>query len=223
MLNNLFKNSSKRITKLSLALRALIGTISMAAYVQSDIQLAFWFLVIGAVLDFVIQLLPPETEIKTGAKILVGLVAISVLCFSGCSKKVHPESITVSVKDSTIINYKSVDVPIPDFKVNQGVNIDSLLSAFKAADANGSTIQTVPVIVKDESGKVQLQYWLDQHGKLQITCESKDQTIQMLVAEVTKARNETKTVYKTDFKTPAWNYVIIILLGCALILSLFKR
>lgn len=223
MLDNLFQKSSKRIMKLSLALRALIGTISMAAYVQADIKLAFWFLVIGAVLDFIIQLLPPDTEIKSGAKILVGLIAVSVLCFSGCSKKLRPESTTFTVKDTTIINYKTVDVPVPDFNIKQSINIDSLLEAYRLAANTGAEIQTAPVIVRDATGKVQLQYWVDQYGKLQITCESKDQTIQMLVAEVTKARNEVKTVYQTEYQTPVWNYAIIVLLGIALILSLFKR
>lgn len=220
MFENLFKNTPKNLMKLSLALRGLIGTLAGAAYVQENIKVAFWFLVAGAILDFVIQLLPADAVIKPGAKILVCLVAVSVFCFSGCSKKLRPESSTVTVKDSTIISYRPVDVPIPSFKVSAGINLDSLLKVY---ENKSSTIPTAPVIVKDEAGKVMLQYWVDQYGKLQVTCESKDQTIQMLVAEVTKARNEVKTIIQPEYKTPVWNYAIIILLGCALILSLFKR
>lgn len=237
MLNNLFKDTSKSLIRASLALRALIGTVATAAYVQNDVRLAFWFLVAGAGLDFVIQLLPPDTKIKPGAKILVVLVSVALIWFSGC-KTLHPATSSVVVTDTTVIKYKPVDVTVKGAKVTQAVNVDSLFGAWLATSKEysrdsakavkaGKPIPPAPVApartVSDPQTKAQLTYWIDQFGKLQVSCESKDQTVQILVAEINRLRHEVKTVVKTEYKTPNWNYVVIVLLAAALVLTIIKR
>ena len=223
--------------RISLALRALIGTIATAAYIQADVRLAFWFLVAGAVLDFTLQLLPPDTEIKSGAKILVVLVSVALLWFSGC-KVVRPVTSSEVVLDTTETHYKPVDIQLKGAKVTQIVNVDSLFQAWEGrfkqylkdsaeAVATGKPLPKAPVsipqTVTDPQTKAQLTYWIDQFGKLQVSCESKDQTVQVLVAEINRLRKEVKTVVIPEYKTPVWNYIVIVLLAAALILSLFKR
>jgi predicted benzoate:H+ symporter BenE len=62
MLENYFKPTPKSLLKISLALRGMVATISGAAYFQNNIKAAFWFMVAGAVVDFLIQCLDPGTE-----------------------------------------------------------------------------------------------------------------------------------------------------------------
>lgn len=82
--------------------------------------------------------------------------------------------------------------------------------------------------VTDPQTKAQLSYWVDQYGKLQVGCESKDQTLQLMVAEVNRLRSEVdkKTTTITVFKVPAWLWYVLagsVLLNIILIgLRLFK-
>jgi hypothetical protein len=62
MLNNYYKPTSKKLLKVSLALRGMVATVSGAAYFQNDLKAAFWFLVAGAGIDFIIQCLEPNTN-----------------------------------------------------------------------------------------------------------------------------------------------------------------
>lgn len=55
MLNNFFQPTPKNLLKVSLALRALVGTLAGAAYYQNNGKAAFWFLVAGAIVDFFIN------------------------------------------------------------------------------------------------------------------------------------------------------------------------
>lgn len=62
MLNNYYKPTSKKLLKISLALRGMVATISGAAYFQNDLKAAFWFLVAGAGIEFFIQCIEPNTN-----------------------------------------------------------------------------------------------------------------------------------------------------------------
>lgn len=62
MLNNYYKPTPKKLLKISLALRGMVATISGAAYFQNDLKAAFWFLVAGAGIDFIIQCIDPDTN-----------------------------------------------------------------------------------------------------------------------------------------------------------------
>lgn len=225
MFKNLFKKTDRNLMKLSVALRGLIGTLAGAAYVQENVRVAFWFLVAGAILDFVIQLLPSDTVIKPGAKVLGVLVLLSLFWLSGC-RSIRPESSRISVSDTVVTSYKKVDVPLPDFVVKQSINIDSLLKSLAPALSRGGGAKnepTKPSVIKDDNGKVRLEYWVDEFGKLQINCQSKDQTIQVLVAENMRLRHEVKTDVLQVYRTPVWNYILLLLLGAALVVALIKK
>ena len=68
MLKNYYKPTSKKLLKMSLALRGMVATVSGAAYFQNDLKAAFWFLVAGAGIDFIIQCLDPDTNKQNKSK-----------------------------------------------------------------------------------------------------------------------------------------------------------
>jgi hypothetical protein len=61
--SNLFKNNPKKVKKAMLALKAFIGTISVAALFQSP-YLAAIFLIAGAAIDFVVDINYNDDEAK---------------------------------------------------------------------------------------------------------------------------------------------------------------
>jgi hypothetical protein len=65
MLKNYFKPTPKKLLKISLALRGMVATVSGAAYFQNDLKAAFWFLIAGAGVDFIIQCLDGDTGTDT--------------------------------------------------------------------------------------------------------------------------------------------------------------
>lgn len=150
--------------------------------------------------------------------LLFSLICLT-LVMVGC-KSTKPIVNTYTIKDSTIVKYKNVDVPVPGQKTEAAVNLDSLLQLLK---------ENKPVVVNGQvpsgDGKMLLQYWTDAFGKLQIRCQTQDQVLNVLAAEITRLREEKKieTVIHTEYKTPVWNYILAVLLLAALILSLFKR
>ena len=62
MLRNYYRPTPKKLLKISLALRGMVATISGAAYFQNDLKAAFWFLVAGAGIEFIIQCIEPDTN-----------------------------------------------------------------------------------------------------------------------------------------------------------------
>lgn len=243
-LKNLFRKTSQSVVKISLALRALIGTLATASYIQERPNLAFWLLVAGAIVDFLLQTLPENIKAKDGTKtlfILVWLIAATAL-LSGC--KVLRPATESSLVDTTTTTYKKVDVAIKGAKVLQRINYDSLFGIWLAKykqyqiDSSKSVKEGKPLparpwlskqTITDVQTKAQLTYWIDAFGKLQVGCESKDQTIKMLVAETNRLRSEKQKVIAVDYKTPTWNRVFISVLATLLLISLiinlilFKR
>lgn len=137
----------------------------------------------------------------------------------GC-KSTKPVVNSYTVKDSTVVNYRTVEVPVPGQQTSAAVNLDSLMNLLK---------ENKPVIINGQvpsgDGKMLLQYWTDAFGKLQIRCQTQDQVLNVLAAEITRLREEQKieTVIHTEYRTPVWNYILVVLLAAALIISLFKR
>lgn len=233
---NIFKPTAASVVKLSLSLRILIGVLASASYVQNKPGLSFGLLVAGAILDFVLQMLPQNVTVKNGANtvlIVVGLVAGAALV--GC-KTLRPTS-ERQVTDSTTVTYKKQAVEVLGASVLQTINTDSLFAVWRSklkqfkqdsalASAAGLPIPKPPVLAKrtvtDTQTKAQLTYWIDQYGKLQVGCESKDQTIQVLVAETNRLRQEIKTTPVIVKETPLHNWIIIGALGGLLVLALVK-
>ena len=219
MLKNYFKENSSAIKKLSLALRGLIGTLAASTYVTNNVNLAFWLLALGALLDFALQLLPPDaTPADTAKKVLLIAAITTVLLAPGC-KVIKPETSTIK-KDSTIINYKHVDIDVPGAIVSHSVNVDSLMKAYQAAVAVGNKAALPPMVVTDPNLKAQLKIWVDQFGQLQASCESKDQTVQALVTEVTRLSQEVTKKTEVVKETPKWNWIVLGALSALLIASI---
>lgn len=233
---NIFKPTAASVVKLSLSLRVLVGVLASASYVQHKPGLSFGLLVAGAILDFVLQMLPQNVTVKNGANtvlIVVGLVAGVAL--AGC-KSLRPTS-EHRVTDSTTVTYKKQAVVVLGASVLQTIDTDSLLDVWQSkfkqfkhdsvqAIATGQPIPKPPVLAKrtvtDTQTKAQLTYWIDQYGKLQVSCESKDQTIQVLVAETNRLRKEFKTTPVIVKETPQYIKVILWAMGGLLVLALIK-
>lgn len=233
MLGNYFKENSKTIKKVSLALKGFIGAVATSMFVQGNAKIAFVLLFTGALLDFILDLLPPDdkgdninnegyqplknTRIKPpGALAILALIALIFL--SGC-KIIKPKEIT-TIKDSVAINYRNVDVPVKGAKVYQVINLDSLQRVWMDLQKSGDPTATNKQTVTDPKSKAELQVWIDKFGNLQASCESKDQTVQALVAELTKTREkltEKQTIIK---ETPTWNWIVITALATLLLISL---
>lgn len=234
-LKNIFRKTNPAIVKLSLALRTFIGTISTAAYFQDKPDLAFWLLVSGALIDLLLQMLPENTETKDGTKtlFLIGWLIATAVLLTGC--KVLRPATDSSLVDTTTVNYKTVAVDVKGAKVAQAINYDSLFGVWAQkykqyqldsakAQQTGKPAPQRPELPKqtltDPLTKAQLTYWIDAFGKLQVGCESKDQTIQMLVAETNRLRSEKQKVTVVDYKTPQWNWILISVLATLLLISL---
>lgn len=234
MLKNYFKNNSKSIKKFSLAFRGLVGTLAISTYVANDPKLAFWFLAAGAVIDFLMQLLPPDTELPGGGHKLMFAVGLVCVLSLGSCRIIKPET-SHTKTDTTTTNYKKVDVEVKGAKVGTSLNIDSLarvaadkrvkwlLDSAAAAQA-GRPIPPAPTeapkTFTDPNTKAQLTYWIDQHGKLQLGCESKDQTISMLVAEVTKLTTEVSKKTEVVKEIPGYCWAIMGGLAALLLASI---
>jgi len=158
------------------------------------------------------------------------IIGFAFIFLSGC-KVVKPEvDNSYTKKDTTITNYVPVDVHYQGASVGaafnydsamtlmftkwvkmlpvaqQSLNMDSLYKIFKGSLKTGEK-QTIT----DPETKVQLQYWVDEFGKLQMTCTSKDKTIQMMVAQITKLTEEVTKQKKIEvvYKMPSWGWIVI--------------
>lgn len=167
----------------------------------------------------------------------VPTLGLLLLTLSAC-KTVSPLVSSTLKKDSTITTYTQQEVSLKGAKVAQQLNMDSLFKEMQlqktryvmdSADAvrHGKPIpQQVKTEIRylsDPETKATLSYWTDQYGKLNMACESKDQTVQLLVAQVKQLHTELSTAVKTVDKTPWYNYLIIFTLLAALLLTIIKK
>jgi len=230
MFNNYFKENSKTIKRVSLALKTFIGGISVSAYLGDQPKVAFWLLVFGAVLDFLLQCFPSDDDqdhnsaggynpnqnhiaSPAGIALLIGLALFSL---SGC--KIIKPAVRTTIRDSVSVNYRTVNIDVPGAKVQSGINADSLIKAFIDAQKNGKPLPA-PQTYTDPKSKAELKVWIDQYGNLQASCESKDQTIQSLIAELTKTREINREKDNIVYKTPTMNYIAMSILGTLLAIS----
>jgi hypothetical protein len=167
----------------------------------------------------------------------IGSLLIVLSAFASC-RSVQAVSNGTIHKDSVTTTYRQEQVTIKGAAVLQVLNLDSLLK--ESLDARNVYVkdsltavkngQPVPVqqrtVVKyltDPQTKASLSYWTDQYGKLNIGCESKDQTIQLLIAQVQQLHTELTTATKIEYKTPWYDYLIIFMLLAALIFTTIKQ
>jgi len=133
-LKNYWRETSPKIKKLSLWLKTTIGALALSAYAQSEVRYGFYLLIAGAIIDGLLQLLPPDND-KTnadklaikGAGVIAFILVVLMFAFNSCS--IIKPGVDHSKIDSTYTTYKQVDIKLPGAKVFAGLNMDSLYHA----------------------------------------------------------------------------------------------
>lgn len=169
----------------------------------------------------------PEVKGQSGSTTTTIVVSLCLSTLFSC-KVIKPGLNIVKEKtDTTFTTYKQVDFDIKGATVANTINMDSLFSVLQASlkstnpntnldslfKAFKNTLKPIhdTTAVTDPNTKVQLKYWYDAYGKLQMTCTSKDETVQLLVAEVTKLHKEVENSKEIEvvYKMPRWGWIVI--------------
>ena len=211
----------------SLALRALIGAVATAAY-GFDARIAFWCLVAGAVLDFILQCTGPDDKPpRSGNTIGVGVIVAFAFLLGGC--RASKPAFTHEVTDSTWTVQKPVTVFMTG-GTTAVTNMDSL-----RVSLGGVAVAPMPprpntaykvFTIKDTSGRAELRYWINAVGQIEAACAAKDTAMQVLVAENNRLVRDKKTETKTVVQTPAWAWWLlggVVLTGVLLTLFVFAK
>ena len=142
-----------------------------------------------------------DLKIK-GAKVFAGLNMDSLYHAALMAKDQRSQDSILSLKQE--LNYKADSI--------------AALKANKPIPPKTIYVPSAPQkqYVTDPQTRAQLAYWIDAYGKFQITCESKDQTITTLQAQVTKLTKDTTVTTKVAYQTPAWNKIAMIVEGIAI-------
>jgi hypothetical protein len=259
LLKNYWAETACSVKKIGLALRGLVATVSGAAFIQSDVKMAFYVLLAGGLLDFVLQNLPPDKPGTPGdgtastdrVAPVIGAVVLAFLMMFCSSCSVIKPQVNTTKTDSTYTTYKQVDIKLKGATVLAALNIDSIyhvalmnkdqykddsiarlnMELKYAKDSLADVIANKPIppkpvyiptapqkeYVTDPQTKAQLSYWIDAYGKFQIQCDSKDQTITTLQAQVNKLSTDKTTTIDVAYKTPAWNKFLMILEGAIIL------
>lgn len=213
--------SAKWALKASLALRAMIGAIATAAYTYNA-TVAFWCLVAGAALDFILQCTGKDDEPPRAGQIAgVVLVAATALLMTGC-RTVKLER-THERTDSTWVTQKLLTLPVPG-GTTKALNMDSLRAVLGGAAAGSCPLNPPPAgqvgkvyTVKDTSGRAELRYWMNAAGQIEAECAAKDTTLQELINENNRLVRDKQTEVKTVTKTPAWAWLLLSALALSFI------
>lgn len=157
------------------------------------------------------------------------LLITSGLLFNACTIVKPGETSTYSKTDTTETKYKPIFVEYKGGTSTTAINYDSLYAAWKKSlpatqQSNADSLFKVflkslkkdTVTVNDPQSKAQLKYWYDEFGKLQMSCTAKDQTLSIMVAEITRLTKEVSNSNKTVvvYKMVWWGWLII---GAALL------
>jgi hypothetical protein len=133
-LKNYWRATSPTIKKMSLWLKSTIGALALSAYATSEVKVGFYLLIAGAIIDGVLQLLPPDQDAASadkstvkGAAVVALVIMASIFTLSSC-RVIKPE-VNRTKTDSTITTYKQVEIKVPGAKVFAGLNLDSLYHA----------------------------------------------------------------------------------------------
>lgn len=133
-----WSQTSPTIKKLSLWLKSTIGVLALSAYAQSEVKTGFYLLIAGAIIDGILQLLPPDEQPKKDAgsasskAVMIALMLTAALmAVSSCT--ILKPKVDHSKTDTTITTYKQVDLKVKGAKVFAGLNMDSLYHALLMA------------------------------------------------------------------------------------------
>lgn len=165
-------------------------------------------------------------DFSSGNTTLIVLFIGSLFALSSCTVVRPGENNSYSKKDTTTTTYKKVDVEVKGGTVTNSVNIDSLFAAWKKSlppnqqmnvdslyKAFIKGLKKDTVTVTDYNSKAQLKYWYDEFGKLQMSCTAKDQTVSLMVAEITRLTQEVTKKQTTNvvYKMTWWGWILV---GC---------
>lgn len=149
---------------------------------------------------------------KEIAQVLLALIVmILIVCLSGCktikSSREHTSSYRETVRDSLVF--------IPGENVKSSLD-NAQLAAIMAYLKAGNK----EVIIPSKTGDLQLKYYLDQFGKLQVECMDKDKTIQLLVKQIEKEQNskEIQQVEKIVKIIPARIWILVGVMGSTILI-----
>ena len=149
---------------------------------------------------------------KEIAQVLLALIImILIVCLSGCHtikySKEHTSSYRETVRDSLVF--------IPGENVKSSLDsaqLEAIMTYLKAGNKE--------VIIPSKSGDLQLKYYLDQFGKLQVECLDKDKTIQLLLKQIEKEQNskEIQQVEKIVKIIPARIWILVGVMGTTILI-----
>ena len=112
-LNNYWAETATSVKKIALALRTFVGTITASAYVQGNVQLAFYILLVGAIIDFLLNFLPPDKPGNSGTpsipQINLGTAVIFILALFITSCSIIKPQVNTIQKDSTYTTFKPIE------------------------------------------------------------------------------------------------------------------
>ncbi len=232
MFKGYWRTTPKFCLKLSLGLRGLIGTIAASAYVQGEPRMAFWLLVAGAALDFLIQCQHDCENLKNGnGAAAVALIIVLFYLATGTGCRTIKMATKETHLDSSWVTQKKVDVHVAG-GTTEAANMDSLRGIIRELAGRGSGLATVvhdtlpgatdTVKIMDASGRAELRLWMDARGKMYADCSAKDQTIRALVNENNRLVRDNKSVVKTVYRLPPWFWyllggVVLVVIGSAVL------
>ncbi len=152
--------------------------------------------------------------------LLVSLVMLLVASITGCKifnekETFHTQSYKETLRDSLIY--------LPGDAVRS--NLDSLqiarLENYLKTHGNDT------IFIKNRAGNLNLKYYLDQFGQLQVECEKKDATINALIKTIEKhdssMSSQKETIVKTEHRMTWWGWVIIGVLSAIIIYLAIRR
>jgi hypothetical protein len=148
MFQNYFKPTPAGLLRVSLGLKTMIGTLSGAAYFNGNKDAAFWFLVAGAVVDFIINCFGDDKN--KAATVIIVAVATAFL-FSSCNVVKHHKSNVVSTFDSsTTVATSSCDVK-KDNAITHSATFTDKQKTLSFTFAADPAKQKKPIIIKDSN------------------------------------------------------------------------
>ena len=163
-----------------------------------------------------------------------GLGALMLISSLQSCKVVQPLK-SYSKIDTTTIKETPVDLLVKGGKVETSLNMELMMARYQKkreqylVDSTNAANQGKPLPEPPETEKQSftdadtravLTYWIDKAGKLQLGCESKDQTITFLQKEITRLTKEVNTQKELIKEIPPWAVMLFGALGTLLVISL---
>ncbi len=123
--------------------------------------------------------------------VLILLALLQIVMFTGCVPKVitntvtETKTVTIKERDTTFV-YEGASV-------GTGVNLDSIINVLSMQYKQGLNGVETKRTYTDPQTKVKLSFWMDEYGRLQADCTSKDSAWSAKLQDViTNYEKETK-------------------------------